>query len=196
MGDQSTTAEPNSEAQRLSLRRIDHDCPRRLDPARDRSIARPADDRSQRRREDGHGRRLADLSHGAGSRRQGGRRKQGRRRPAGPGRGSGPSDPGPARGSSLGALRMLNELGEWVADAGSTLVGLVGIPWRGAARLRGDHPPAQALPRQCRYPALRPGRRSRARHHRADELPDRHRRSASRARCSSSSSGPRSIRST
>ena len=45
-------------------------------------------------------------------------------------------------------------------------------PWSASPRSSA----AQAVPRQRRRPALRRGRRAGARHHRPDELPDRHRR--------------------
>ena len=76
------------------------------------------------------------------------------------------------------------------------LVGLVGIPGRGADWLRRDHPPAQALSPQCRHPAVRPGRRPGAGHHRADEFPDRHRHRPAGRGAARSSSAPRFIRST
>ena len=56
-----------------------------------------------------------------------------------------------------------------------SLVGLVGFFGAALIGFRERHPPAQALPAQRRRPAVRPGRRARAGHHRPDELPDRHR---------------------
>ncbi len=135
----------------------------------------PLTHRPQRGREDGHGRRLADLSNGPGPGRQGRRRKS---RHPGPARArlprptrrhrSGPEEP-------PGALRVLNEVGEWVSEAGSTLVGLVGFLGAVLIAFASDHPLAQAIPPQCGHPALRPRRGARAGHHRPDELPDRHR---------------------
>ena len=95
-----------------------------------------------------------------------------------------------------GPLRILDEIGEWVVRCRQDAGRPGRLPRRGAARLRGDHPPAQALPPQCRHPAVRPGRRPRAGHHRADELPDRHRHRPAGRGAARSSSAPKSTPST
>ena len=80
-----------------------------------------------RNRAHGHGRRVDRLSHRPRPRRQGRRRQPRRGQPAQAGRrirrarrGSIPSEP-------ASFIRVLDELGEWVAETGRTLLGLLGF---------------------------------------------------------------------
>ena len=73
-------------------------------------------------------------------------------------------------------LRTLNELGEWVSEAGGNAGRTDRLPRIRAGCLCSDYPPPQAPQGQCRRPPLRPRRCARTRHHRPDDLPDRDRR--------------------
>ena len=95
--------------------------------ARDRRRARSADHRPVERRADGHGRRLAHLSHGARPRREGRRRQPARSRACSSRSPRPTSRSRSARKSGRASSACVDEIGEWIAEIGRTLVGLLGF---------------------------------------------------------------------
>ena len=144
--------------------------------ARTRRAARPADHRPVGGREDGHRRRVDRLPHGARPRRQGRRRQRTRGRSLldQVAEADQPAKVRPEQPRRLPGAAATS-LATGTSRPGSTLVGLLGFFGAMLIGFASIDPPPQALPGQRRRPALRRGRRARARHHRADDLPHRHR---------------------
>ncbi|CAA9500570.1 MAG: ABC transporter, permease protein (cluster 9, phospholipid), partial [uncultured Sphingomonas sp.] len=157
--------------QYLQPGRRPHHRPGRIGRARAGEHPGPADHRPEPGRAHGHGRRLAGPPLGARPRRARHRRLARAAGAAPAGGASGPPRSGPPRRRARrgGGARRLDDRVR--PDAGRP----ARLLRRDPDRLSQPRPPSQALPLQRGGSAVRRGRRARARHHRADELPHRHR---------------------